>query len=465
LTDAHSQHNLLTIFQPIMYSSIIVATAICLAAFSNAIDIPLGECTGFSLQAGTAMTFNGALTTVYTGDIGVAPGNSLFGSFKVNDGTIQIDSPASVSCNRDLQIAYNVSVAAPCPAANIYAELAGLTLGPGVYCSGSEMKFSAATLTLDGQGDPNAQWIFQIATALTTATTTSFILENGAQAKNVFWAIGSSATIGYSSSFVGNIFARKAITFGSGSTISGRALALTAVSFESHSSVSLPTSTKRSLSKMETTDVPLALGGCASFAVLGGTSVNFNGVKTTIKTGSVGVSPGESFGGSYQIVAGTEENNTPLAKSCAASLATLYNQASSAKCTANHTLQSSDLAGVVLTPGVYCSATGKFEITAATVTLDAGGNPAAQWIFQTVTTVTTATATSFKLINGAQAANVFWAVGTSANIGYSSTFVGTIMAQAAINYGTSSVIVGRGLAMTAVTFESDGYISLPPVQN
>lgn len=448
-----------------MYSSIIVATTICLAAFANAIDIPLGNCAGFSLQAGTAMTFNGALTSVQTGDIGVAPGNSISGSFKVNDGTIQVDSPISISCNHDLQIAYNVSVSAPCPAANIYAELAGLTLGPGVYCSGSEMKFSAATLTLDGRGDPNAQWIFQVATALTTATTTSFILENGAQAQNVFWAIGSSATIGYSSSFVGNIFAQKAITFGSGSTISGRALALTGISFASQSTVSLPISTRRSLSNMETTDVPLTLGGCATFAILGGTSVNFNGVKTVVKTGSVGVSPGQIIGGAYEITAGTEENNTPLAKSCAASLATLYNQASSATCTANHTLQSSDLAGVVLSPGVYCSATGKFELTASTVTLDAGGNPAAQWVFQTVTTVTTATATSFKLINGAQAANVYWAIGTSANIGYSSTFVGTIMAQAAINYGTSSVMVGRGLAMTAVTFESNGYISLPPVQN
>ena len=435
--------------------------AVALVALARAVDIPLGQCESFSLQAGTAMTFNGRLTTVNTGDIGVAPGNSIFGSFKVSQGTIQSDSPLAVSCNHDLQVAYNATVAAPCPASNIYAELAGLTLAPGVYCSGSEMKFSAKTLTLDGQGDPNAQWIFQVATALTTATTTSFILENGAQAKNVFWAIGSSATIGYSSSFVGNIFAQKAVSFGHDSTISGRALALTAISFESGSSVALPTSNRRNLEQFAAADVPLALGSCATFAILAGTSANFNGVKTIIKTGSVGASPGSNIGGSYEIVAGTEEHNTPLAKSCAATLGVLYNQASTATCDANHTLQSSDLAGVVLTPGVYCSATGTFTLSAATVTLDALGNPNAQWIFQTVTTLDTATATSFKLINGAQSGNVFWAIGTSASIGYSSSFVGTIFAQEAVNYGTSSVIVGRGLAMTAVTFASGGYISLP----
>jgi Ice-binding-like len=445
-----------------MIFSAVSVVVIILAATTNAnTDVALGECSEYAIKAGTAVSFNGQLTTVYTGDVGVAPGDSIGGSFIIDDGTEESNSPSANQCSADLKSAYNTLVAAPCPASNSYAELGGLTLFPGVYCSGSEMKFSASTLTLDGQGDPNAQWIFQVGTALTTATTTSFILENGAKAENVFWAVGSSVAIGYSSSFVGNILANTKIFFGSSSVITGRALTFTAVSFESGSSVSLPTSNRRSLVQFATADVPLALGSCATFAILGGTSVNFNGVKTVVKTGSVGVSPGSNIGGSYEIDAGTEEHNTPLAKSCAANLAVLYNQASTAQCSANHTLQTSDLAGVVLTPGVYCSATGKFTLSAATVTLDAQGNPGAQWVFQTVTTLDTSTATSFKLINGAQAANVFWAIGTSASIGYSSSFVGTIFAQEAVNYGSSSVIVGRGLAMTAVTFASGGYISLP----
>jgi hypothetical protein len=69
----------------------------------------------------------------------------------------------------------------------------GLTLKPGVYCSASgEMTISASTLTLDGRNNPNAQWIFQTATTIITASATSFILKNGAQAKNVYWAVGNS---------------------------------------------------------------------------------------------------------------------------------------------------------------------------------------------------------------------------------------------------------------------------------
>ena len=424
------------------------------------IDIPLGTCSQFALQAGTALSFNGKVTTINTGDIGVYPGNGLSGSFRVNDGSIQIDTQLANDCNKDLQIAYNATLKGSCPASNIRHELGGLTLYPGVYCSESEMKFSASTLTLDGQGDSNAQFIFQVGTALITASSTSFILQNGAQIRNVYWAVGTSATLGEYSSFVGNVFAQKAVTFDTNAVMNGRALALTGISCESGTSITLPPAPKRSLS-MTVAEVPLALGDCEKFAVLAGTAVSFNGAKTVVKTGSVGVSPGEAIGGSYEIDAGTQESNTPLAKSCAANLFTLYNQASSAQCTANHTLQSSDLAGVVLTPGVYCSASGKFEFSAATVTLDAQGNPDAQWIFQTVTTLETSTATSFKLINGAQPTNVFWAIGTSASIGYSSNFVGTIFAQKAISYDTSAVIVGRGLAMTAVTFASKGVISLP----
>lgn len=454
----------------------IAAIALAPLAFANT-DIPLGSCTSFAIEAGTAITFDGKLTTIYTGDIGVAPGNSISGSYIVNDGTIETDTALAASCHDDIQTAYNVAMSASCPPANIYPELGGLTLMPGVYCSRSEMKFSASTLTLDGQGDSNAQWIFQVGTALTTATTTSFILENGAQAQNIFWAVGSSANIGYSSSFVGNILALKAVSFGSSSVITGRSLALTEVSFQSGSSVTLPMSSStmskqlRSAVKVVATaplgvaETSLALGFCENFALLAGTSANFNGVKTVVKTGSVGVSPGEVIDGLFEIDAGTEEKNTPLAKSCAANLAMLYNEAANSECTANHTLQSMDLAGVVLTPGTYCSAVGKFTFSAATLTLDAQGNPDAQWIFQTTTTLTTSTATSFKLINGAQPTNVFWAIGTSASIGYSSSFVGTIFAQEAINYDSSSVIVGRGLAMTAITFASGGVISLPVVSN
>ena len=457
-----------------MFLTVLSVAALMLAPSATAhTDIPLGACESFALEAGTAINFNGGLTTINTGDVGVAPGTSITGSYKVSDGSIQSNTASSIHCNSDLQHAYNVTIAPKCPPTNVYSELSGLTLAPGVYCSGNQMKISASTVTLDGQGDPNAQFIFQVGTALVTAYSTSFILQNGAQIQNIYWAIGTSATLGASSSFVGNILAQKAVGFQTQAVLTGRALALTAVTFESGSSVTLPTAGSSDNSgglglfsgSTRRLSVSLALGDCTNFALLAGTSLSFNGAKTVVQSGSIGVSPGSNIGGSYEVNAGTEEHNTPLAKLCAANLNTLFNQASNAACSANNTLQSTDMAGITLTPGTYCSATGKLEISAASVTLDAQGNPDAQWIFQTVTTLTTSTATSFKLINGAQANNVFWAIGTSATLGYSSNFVGTIMAQNAITYGTSANIVGRGLAMTAITFASEGVINLPSTRS
>ena len=102
------------------------------------------------------------------------------------------------------------------------------------------MVLSAATLTLDGAGDPNSEWVFQTATSMVTSTATSFILINNAQASNVYWAIGSSATLAYDSSFVGQITAAVSITVGSSCNLVGRALAAAAVTFAGGASVALP---------------------------------------------------------------------------------------------------------------------------------------------------------------------------------------------------------------------------------
>ena len=190
------------------------------------------------------MSFNGALTTIFTGSVGVAPGTSITGSYAIKTGALEQNSVKSIQCASDLIIAYGAASGATCEPRNLLpsSDLSGLTLYPGVYCSASgAFIISATTLTLDGRGDSNAEWIFQTATSLVTATATSFILQNGAQAKNIYWSIGSSATIGYSSSFQGTILAKVSISFGESSVIVGRGLALAAVSFAGGSSVTLPT--------------------------------------------------------------------------------------------------------------------------------------------------------------------------------------------------------------------------------
>ncbi len=110
------------------------------------------------------------------------------------------------------------------------------------------------------------------------------------------------------------------------------------------------------------------LNSCSNFAVMCGTAVSFNGAQTILQDGNVGVSPGTSISGSFSAVSGSVEANTSAAVSCQADLMVAYASAKNANCTT--VLQSSDLAGLTLFPGVYCSASGTFAMTASTLTLD-----------------------------------------------------------------------------------------------
>ena len=207
----------------------------------NGPTVPLGECSEFAVMAGTKASFNGGLTTIYTGDVGVSPGTSVTGNYQQNDGTTEVTSTKSNQCAADRITAYNAAAAAVCPPSNIVNELSGLTLFPGVYCApNSPMTFSAGTIALDAQGDLTATWIFQASSSLVTAPYTSFILENGAQSTNIFFQIGSSATLGYSSSFVGTIIAYASVSSGTNTVLTGRALAGAGASFAGADSVTLP---------------------------------------------------------------------------------------------------------------------------------------------------------------------------------------------------------------------------------
>lgn len=102
------------------------------------------------------------------------------------------------------------------------------------------MTVSAGSVSLDAKGNSDAVWIFQTASALLTSPNTTFVLQNGAQAKNVFWKVGSSATLGYSSTFVGNILAYASISIDKNTAINGRVLAGAGVSFASNNFIALP---------------------------------------------------------------------------------------------------------------------------------------------------------------------------------------------------------------------------------
>jgi hypothetical protein len=182
--------------------------------------VGLGTADSFAVLAGQTTTNIGPSTI--TGNVGVAPGTAVAGLLAVS-GTIHAGDAVAGRAQSDLITAYD-DAAGRAPAVSVAADLGGLTLAAGVYQSPSSLGLSGA-LTLDAQGDPNAVFVFQAGSTLTTASASRVNLINGAQACNVFWQIGSSATLGTASVFVGNILALTSISVNDGVTVQGRALA------------------------------------------------------------------------------------------------------------------------------------------------------------------------------------------------------------------------------------------------
>jgi uncharacterized repeat protein (TIGR01451 family) len=194
----------------------------------------LGQANSFGVLAASAVTNTGP--TVITGDLGISPNNgSSVTGFPPGlvIGATHFADAVALGAQNDVTTAYNTLAGQACNT-TISADLGGTTLGPGVYCSASSMGLTG-TLTLDAQGDPNAVFIFQIGSTLTTASNSSVRVINGGQSCKVFWQIGSSATLGTDTVFVGNILALTSITLTTRTTVSGRALARTgAVTMDSN---------------------------------------------------------------------------------------------------------------------------------------------------------------------------------------------------------------------------------------
>lgn len=184
--------------------------------------VNLGTATSFAVLAGAGITNTGP--TTITGDVGTFPTTTETGFGTVTIiGTNHAGDAVTQAAKTDLVTAYN-DAAGRTPATTVSGDIGGQTLTPGVYNSSSSLGITG-TLTLDAQGDPNAVFIFQIGSTLTTASGSSVVLINGAQACNVFWQVGSSATLGTGSTFQGTILALTSITATTGVVVIGRLLA------------------------------------------------------------------------------------------------------------------------------------------------------------------------------------------------------------------------------------------------
>jgi hypothetical protein len=159
--------------------------------------------------------------------MGLSPGTSI-GGFPpgILVGTQHINDAIATQAKLDLTAAYNDAAGRTATdIVTIAGNIGGLTLTPGLYKSTSSLAVSSGDVTFDAKGNPNAVFIIQIASTLTTTPGRKVILSGGALASNIFWQVGTSATFGTTSVFKGTVMAMQSITFNTGATIDGRALA------------------------------------------------------------------------------------------------------------------------------------------------------------------------------------------------------------------------------------------------
>ena len=232
----------------VIFGAVLGATAFVSTASAAQATVGLGTASSFAVLAGSGITNTGA--TTITGDVGTFPttAETGFGSVTLN-GADNAGNSVTQGAQNDLVTAYN-DAAGRTPVSTIATELGGSVLSGGVYNSAAGTFGLTGTLTLNGQGDPSTVFIFDAASTVITASSSNILLENGAQACNVFWVVGSSETLGTNTSFVGTTLALTSITLDTGATVAGRELAQNgAVTLDSNTitvptcSVSAPTTT------------------------------------------------------------------------------------------------------------------------------------------------------------------------------------------------------------------------------
>jgi type VI secretion system secreted protein VgrG len=184
----------------------------------------LGSAASFAVLAGNSITFTGAVTIL--GSVGVSPGNQINGlpSGQPIGGTVHNDDAVAAQAETDLAAAAAALDGMTCGTSLSGQDLGGMTLVPGVYCFQNNAALTGS-LTLDGQGNANAVWVFQIGTKFSTAMNAIVNLTNAAQNTNVYWRVGDQATFGSGTVFLGNIVSEGAIAFNTSATLNGRALA------------------------------------------------------------------------------------------------------------------------------------------------------------------------------------------------------------------------------------------------
>lgn len=206
-------------------------------AFAAPAPVGLGTAGAFAVMGASTVTNTGP--SVISGSLGVSPGTAVTGfpPGLVLNGTIHAADATAAQAQQDIITAYN-DVASRAVTATVTADLAGQTLLPGVYDGGTLSL--TGTLTLDAQGDADAVFILRASSTLITSSASTVLLTPGTNPCGVFWLVGSSATLGTGSDFVGTVLAQTAITSGTGTDVAGRLFARTAAVTLDNTKVTLP---------------------------------------------------------------------------------------------------------------------------------------------------------------------------------------------------------------------------------
>jgi hypothetical protein len=194
----------------------------------------LGRAESFAVLGGSTVTNTGA--TAITGDLGLSsPGVSVTGfpPGTMARGVQHVGDSRANQAQQDAQTAYAALAGAACGTPLTGQDLGGKSLAPGVYCFTSEAQLTGQ-LTLDGRGNREGVWIFQIASTLVTATNSRVVMGGKGRSSNVYWQVGSAATLGTGTAFVGNILAYSSITLNTAANVSGRALARAGVTMDTN---------------------------------------------------------------------------------------------------------------------------------------------------------------------------------------------------------------------------------------
>ncbi len=218
--------SLLLTLLTLILASIMAVPSVGMAAQPT---VNLGTTSTFAVLAGSTITNTG--TTTINGstgaDVGLSPGTVFSGRASVTiSGAVHLADAVAVKAKDDLVTAYN-DAAGRTPVTTIPSELGGTTLKPGTYDSADGTFQITGKLTLDAQGDPDGVFVFKTASTLITASASKVNLINSARFCRTFWKVGSSATLGTNSYFVGHIFAMDSITATTGATVQGQLMART----------------------------------------------------------------------------------------------------------------------------------------------------------------------------------------------------------------------------------------------